>query len=231
MEIPDIECEPRSERGTRQVRRLRNRGFVPCVLYGREVETRPYAAAAKEIEKALKRGAHLVTLVAPDGSHKVLIKHVQYDHVGERILHVDFHKISLTELLEIEVPVVFKGTPVGVSQEGGVFVEHVKVLKVKCLPESIPDKIEVDISGLKLHDKMRLKDLKLPQGAQLADSPERLVAGVMEPKVEEAPAAAEAAAPTPVEPEVIKKGKKEEEGATPAEKAAKPEKAEKAEKK
>lgn len=216
MEKVTIKAQPRAEHGTRAMRRLRNQGLVPCVVYGKEIKNADLAINLKEFLKALKTGAHLVTLEAPDGSHRVLIKHVQYDHLFEKPIHVDFHKISLTEYLEIDIPLVFKGTPVGAKEEGGVFEEHAKIIKLKCLPENIPSHIEVEVSHLKLHDKLRLKDVKLPEGVKLVHNPETIIAAVAEPMAEVAPATAEAATPGPTEPEVIKKGKKEEEGAAAA---------------
>ncbi len=231
-----IRIESRTDAGTKKMRRLRKTGKAPAVLYGKEIDTTSIQVVTKDVELALKKGAHIVTLDGAGKKEKVLIKKVQYDPLGEKIVHVDFHKISLTEKMEIEVPVVFKGTAKGVSEEGGVLEEHAKVIKVRCLPENIPQKIEVDVSHLKLHDKMRLKEVQPPQGVEFVPSPEFVIAACMEPKVIDIPAApgAEAAAavpgaaPTSTEPEVIKKGKKEEEGAAPgaapAKEGAKPEK-------
>jgi large subunit ribosomal protein L25 len=216
-----IRIEPRTEAGTRRMRRLRLTGRAPAVLYGKEIDTSSIAVVIRDVELALRRGAHIVTLDGAGKKEKVLIKKVQYDPLGDRIVHVDFHRISLTEKMEIDVPVVFKGTPAGVSQEGGQLFESVKLLRVRCLPENIPQKIEVDVSALKLHERLRLKDVKPPEGVEFTANPETTLAACMEPKAIEVPAApsaegAAAAVPGTTEPEVIKKGKKEEEGAAPA---------------
>jgi large subunit ribosomal protein L25 len=232
-----VRFEPRKDAGTRRMRRLRLTGKAPAVLYGKGIPTESLAITTRDVEVALKRGLQIVTLDGTGRQEKVLIKKVQYDHLGDRIVHVDFHKISLTEKLEVDVPVAYKGTPVGVSQEGGVLIEHVKTLKVRCLPENIPQKIEVEVGALKLHDRLRLKEVAAPPGVEFVVSLELAVASCMEPKAIEVPVApgaegvaAVAAAPTTTEPEVIKKGKKEEEegaaaaGAPAKEPAAKPEK-------
>jgi large subunit ribosomal protein L25 len=223
MEQLTVHCETRKETGTRKMRRLRLTGKAPAVLYGKEIDTTSLQVVTRDVEIALRKGVHIVTLDGAGKKEKVLIKKVQYDPLGDRIVHVDFHKISLTEKMEIDVPVVYKGTAVGVTQEGGVLEEHAKTIKVRCLPENIPHNIQVDVSNLKLHDKLRLKDVKAPQGVEFVPSPEFVIAAVMEPKAVEVPAApgtegaaAPGAAPTSTEPEVIKKGKKEEEGAPAA---------------
>lgn len=221
MEQLSVRCESRSDTGTRKMRRLRLTGKAPAVLYGKEVATTSLQVVIRDVEIALKKGVHIITLDGAGKKEKVLIKKVQYDPLGDHIVHIDFHKISLTEKMEIDVPVVYKGTAVGVSQEGGVLEEHAKTLKVRCLPESIPHNITVDVSGLKLHDKLRLKDLTPPKDVEFVANPESVIAACMEPKLVEVPATPGAesaapvagAAPTSTEPEVIKKGKKEEEGA------------------
>jgi large subunit ribosomal protein L25 len=214
MEENVIRFEPRTEAGSRQIRRLRDSGFTPAVLYGREIPTASIRCPAGDLKRALRHGAHLVTLSGPDGSHKVLVKDIQYHHLGNGILHVDFHKISLTEKIEIEVPLILKGVPEGVTAGGGVLEGHIKELKVRCLPEAIPDRIEVDVSKLKLGERIRLREIAAPSGIEFMASGELVLAGVVEAKEEPAAATAEAAVvPGPSEPEVIKKGKQEEEAA------------------
>lgn len=212
MEEHVIRFEPRKEAGSRQIRRLRSSGFIPAVIYGRDIPTTSIRCPAPDLKRALRRGAHLVTLEGPDGRHKVLVKDVQYHHLGNGILHVDFHRISLTEKLEIKVPLVLKGVPEGVTVGGGVLESHVKELMVRCLPEAIPDRIEVDVSKLKMGERIRLREITPPVGIEFVAGGELVLAGVVEAKEEPVAATAEAAAtPGPSEPEVIKKGKQEEE--------------------
>jgi large subunit ribosomal protein L25 len=131
----------------------------------------------------------------------------------------------MDELLTLEVPLILKGKPIGVTEEGGVLDQYVKVVKIQCLPDAIPEHLEADVAGLKKDVKFCVKDLKLPNGVKVTHDAELVLAIVQEHKVEEiAPAAA---TPGPVEPEVIKKEKAEE----PAEGEAKGEKKEAAPKK
>jgi large subunit ribosomal protein L25 len=141
----------------------------------------------------------------------VFIKEVQYDHLDEHAIHVDFTRIAMDQLLTIEVPLLLKGKPVGVSEEGGVLDHYVKVLKIQVLPDAIPDHIEVDVTNLKKDVKFTVKDIVLPPGVKVTQDPDLLVAIVQEHKVEEiVPATAATGA---VEPELIKKPKETEEGA------------------
>jgi large subunit ribosomal protein L25 len=214
-----IHWEKRTELKRHKIRRLREKGLVPAVVYGQEVQNELIQCPRTDILRALRGGAHLVTLEGPDGEHKVLVKDVQYDHLGDEILHVDFHRISLTEKMEISVSLVVKGVPEGVSTQEGVLETPVKELMVRCLPTDIPDRIEVDVSKLKLHDRLRLGEIEAPAGVEFTASGEVVLASVVEPKEEAVPEPAEAAAGVgPTEPEVIKKGKEEEAaaGAEPA---------------
>jgi len=166
---------------------------------------------AKEFLQLVKKHARLINLDHPAGKDKVFIKEVQYDHLDEHAIHIDFTRIAMDQLLTIEVPLILKGKPVGVTEEGGVLDHYVKVLKIQVLPDAIPDHIEVDVANLKKDVKFQIKDLVLPPGDKVTQDPELLVAIVQEHKVEEVvPAAAVAGA---VEPEVIKKPKELEEEA------------------
>jgi large subunit ribosomal protein L25 len=126
--------------------------------------------------------------------------------------HVDFVRVIMDEVIRVDIPIHLNGTALGVK-EGGVLDWQVRELHVECLPNAIPDSIEVDISNLGHHDYLRISDLTVPQGVKILDDAERVVVGVTHLKAEAEPtpeaAAADAAAP-PAEPEVIKRGKAEE---------------------
>jgi len=135
----------------------------------------------------------------------------------------------MDELITLEVALELKGKPVGVTEEGAVLDQYVKVLRISCLPTAIPERIEADVTHLKKDDHMAVKDLKAPEGVKILNDPEVVVAAVTEHKIEEIVPAA-AATPGPVEPEVIKKEKAEEvpaEGEKAEKKDAAPKKEEK----
>ena len=230
-----IEAKPREALGTRVARRFRKDGFVPCVLMHKKDAPVNLLISGREIERILHKGARLIDLAHPKGKDRVFIKDVQWDHLGERVYHVDFTKVAMDELLTLDVELILKGKPVGVVEEGATLDHFVKTLKIQCLPTAIPEKIEVDVTHLKKDESLKVKDIKAPEGVKILQDLEVVVATVQEHKLEEvAPATA---TPGPAEPELIKKEKAAEEGAEEGKegaakgKEAAPAKAEKAEKK
>jgi large subunit ribosomal protein L25 len=206
-----INAEKRESLGTRVARRYRKSGKVPAVLARKGDQPLHLLVDAKEFERIVKRHARIINLAHPAGKDKVFIREVQYDHLDEHAIHVDFTKIAMDELLTLEVPLLLKGKPVGVTEEGGVLDQYIKVLKIQCLPDAIPDHVEVDVSQLKKDVKFTIKDLPVPAGLKILHEPDLVLAIVQEHKVEEIVPAA--ATPGPLEPEVIKKEKAEEEPA------------------
>lgn len=221
MERAQLNAIPRTQQGTRPVRRLRAAGAVPAVVYGKSVEPTPIAVNRRELVKLLNAsaGEHgLVTLhLEAEGKTKgwqkpVLIKRVEHHPVHGQVLHVDFQAIALTERLRVKVVVALKGESIGVKQDGGILEHFLREVEVECLPTEIPQQIEQDISALKIGDAIHAKDLVIPAGVRLMTDAAAVIASVMAPKVEKPEEAVEAA---PTEPEVIreKKPDAEEEGA------------------
>jgi len=206
-----IKAEKREALGTRVSRRQRKSGKLPAVLARKGEEPLHLLVDAKEFSQLVKKHARLINLDHPAGKDKVFIKEVQYDHLDEHAIHVDFTKVAMDQLLTIEVPLILKGKPIGVTEEGGVLDQYVKVLKIQVLPDAIPDHLEADVANLKKDVKFTVKDLVVPAGVKVTHDPDLLLAIVQEHKVEEIVPAAAAA--TPLEPEVIKKEKAAEEGA------------------
>jgi large subunit ribosomal protein L25 len=216
-----LKAEKRDLLGTRVSRRFRLSGKIPAVL-ARKGDTPVHLLVdAKEFGRVLKKHARVIELAHPAGSDKVFLKEIQYDHLAEHVIHIDFTRIGKDDVLTVEVALTLKGKPTGVADEGGVLDQYVKVLKLSCLPDAIPDHIEVDVTGLKKDVKFTIKDIKLPAGVKALQDADLLVAIVQEHKVEEV-APAVAALPGALEPEVIKKEKGED---AEAEKDAKGEKA------
>jgi large subunit ribosomal protein L25 len=135
----------------------------------------------------------------------------QYDPVRGRLLHVDLKRIDLTRRLRVTVPVVTLGEPKGVKQQGGLLEVITRQVEIECVPDSIPANFVIDVSELMLNEAKRASDIQLAEGVRLLSAPESVIAHVVGLKAEEEPAAAaDVAAPTS-EPEVVKKGKKEDE--------------------
>lgn len=205
-----VSVKERSEKGSRANKRLRDSGFVPGVIYGHKEAVVPVTLPKKEIVNHLSRGAHVFDLDIAGKNEKVLVKEVQYDHLGLEVIHVDFARVSLDEKVEVTVPLELKGTPKG-EAEGAVLQQIIAELEIECLVTDIPDKIVHNVSEMEKDSVLHISDLKFPPGVKCLKDGELIVATVKEIQ-EEAPAveAAEGAA----EPEVI--GRKPEEGA-PAE--------------
>jgi len=218
-----ISAEKREKLGTRVARRYRKDGKIPAVLARKNDHPLHLLVDAREFERLLKKHARVVSLAHPAGKDKVFIKEVQFDHLDEHAIHIDFTKVAMDELLTLEVPLILKGKPVGVTEEGGVLDQYVKVLKVQCLPDAIPEMVEHDVANLKKDVKLTVKELTPPPGVKIVNEPDLTVAIVTEHKVEEVTPAA-AVTPGPVEPEVIKKEKAEEEPAEGTEKKEAPKK-------
>jgi large subunit ribosomal protein L25 len=227
-----IRARPRAQSGKEYARKLRRNGFVPAVLYGAETETLHLEVETKSFLTLVRGGLGenvIVTLLLDDaqqGSRKVLVREVQRDPVTGDILHLDFHQISLTKKLTVEVPVHLVGTPEGVK-DGGILQHALRELQIECLPSAIPEKIEVNVSHLKIGDSVHVGDVTVENAQILSDSKSSIVS-VVPPSVFKEP---EVAAPAVEgEPEVIGE-KKEEEAEKKEEKEEEKGKEAKAEKK
>ncbi len=150
----------------------------------------------------------------------MLVREYQLDPVTHELLHADFYRVAMDKVIRVQVTVVAQGEPKGVKQQGGVLDIVHRQIEIECLPADIPNHIVVDVSELMVGQSIRVKDVATnPKWKSLSD-PEMMILHVIIPKVEETPAPADAAAAgataTPAEPEVIKKGKKDEETAEAA---------------
>lgn len=170
MARPTLSAQARAVLGSRAVRRLRQQGFIPGILYGKATDPTPVLVNQRDLAKFLhaRAGEHgLLTLrIETDGKkaleRPVLIKHIQHDPVDGAIVHMDFQVIALTEQIRIKIPIVLKGEPVGVKQDGGVLEHFLREVEVECLPTEIPKQVELEISQLKIGDAVHARDLTPP---------------------------------------------------------------------
>jgi large subunit ribosomal protein L25 len=214
VQSAQIDAKPRSELGSKANRRLRDAGLLPGVIYGHKEAIIPVTLPRKEVVGHLSRGAHLFDLNLDGKSEKVLVKEVQYDHLGDQVIHVDFARVSLDEKVKVSIPVELRGTPKG-EADGGVLQQIIKALEVECLVTEIPDIIRHNVADMALNDVIHIRDIKLPPGVKVLQDGELIVATVKEVLEQVVtPAAEEAAA----EPEVI--GRKPAEGEEEAPAAA-----------
>ena len=218
-----VKAQSRTELGSRAMKRIRDKGLVPGVIYGHKQAVLPITLDKKEVSTHINRGAHLFDLDVAGKSETVLVKEAQYDHLGIQLLHVDFSRVSLDEKVKVKVPLELKGTPKG-EADGGKLQQIIAELDIECVVISIPEVIRHNVSEMEMDSVLHIKDLAFPEGVKALQDPELIVAMVREVKEEVvAPVAAEAAA-APTEPEVI--GQKEREEKAAAEAAAAPAKAE-----
>jgi large subunit ribosomal protein L25 len=210
-----VSAQRRSDGGKNKNRRLRALGQIPGVVYGAAKESVAVAVSPREIAAILRSASGENTLFDLDlegGRRKVLIKDYQVEPIKGHLLHADFYEVALDKILQVTVHVELQGVPVGVKVQGGVLDFITRELEVECLPGDIPEKIVVDVSELEMGKHLRVSDLQVPAKVTMLTEPDIVVAHVVAPRAEEAPAVVEAAAAPEAgaEPEVIKKGKTEE---------------------
>ncbi len=220
-----LEASPRETFGKNEARRTRREGRVPAMLYGAasggDVRTATaIAVAPKALLKILhsESGANtLISLKLPGAADaKVLVKEYQLDPITHEVLHADFYRVAMDRVLQVTIPVVVHGEPKGVKVQGGILELIRREIEIECLPGDIPEHIDIDVSELMLHQGVRVRDLPVNDKWKPISEADLMLVHVIAPKAEEVAAPAEgaavaAAAPTATaEPEVIKKGKKEE---------------------
>jgi large subunit ribosomal protein L25 len=216
MAVISLKGESRADLGKGGARKARAAGMIPGVLYGHGEDPVPVAIVTRELQIALhdhEGGNAIVNLALNGAEHTALIRDVQYDPINHAILHLDFQRISLTEEVEVEVAVHMVGTAVGVKDGGGILETILREVEVRCLPTAIPGAIDADVSKLNIGDSLHVRDLSAP-GVTILTDPDATIATVVPPTVmEEKPAEEAAVATEAAEPEVIAKGKKEDEEA------------------
>jgi large subunit ribosomal protein L25 len=213
-----IKGEIREYFGKNAARRLRREGSVPANLYGAEAENVSLILNKKDIFEILRSeaGENTIFKISYDSkTQDVMIKEVQTNPANDELLHVDLILITMDKEIRVTVPFVLTGEAVGVKTEGG-FVDFVtREIELECLPKAIPEHIEVDISGLHLHQSIKVEDIALPEGAKWIDEPETVIAMIHAQAKEEVVVEEEELEEEVIaegeEPEVIKKEKPEEE--------------------
>jgi large subunit ribosomal protein L25 len=211
-----IKGEKRSRFGKNASRKLRREGKVPAILYGKGEPGIPLALDKKDIFEILRSETGENTLFKTSfdsGSWDTMIKDVQVDPVSDEILHIDLIQIAMDKTVKVSVPVLITGEAVGVKTEGGFVDVITREVEVECLPQSIPEHIEVNISALHLHQSIKIEGITPPPEVEIMDDPQSIVVLIEAPTKEEVVEAEEEEVEVMVEgeePEVIKKEKLEE---------------------
>src|SRR5688572_28323463 len=206
-----LDVVKREGRGKNESRRLRAAGRIPGVVYGQRKDGNPPEGVPVAVDpKAVLHILHsesgantLITLKLDGGASQVMVKEYQLDPVTHQLLHADFYQLAMDRAITVTVPVLVKGEPKGVKQQGGMLDFVTRELQVECLPTDIPEHIDIDVTELMLHQAVRLRDLPPHPKCKWVSDPDTMLVHVVLPKAEEvaAPAEAEvAAAPAAAEP-------------------------------
>jgi large subunit ribosomal protein L25 len=223
-----VTAEVRTSRGKNEARRTRRAGNVPAVLYGAYQDPVSIAVNPRELSKIIHSSTGYNTifnLSVKDGeTTPVMLVDQQVDPVKGYMLHADLKRIDLTKRIRVNVPVHTTGEAKGVKVQGGLLEVITRAIEIECLPDEIPESFTVDVTELMIGQSKRASDVPLTGSMKLVSDPQSVIAHSVALRAEAEPAAAEGAAPeaaaaTTAEPEVIKKGKKEEEA--PAEEKGK----------
>jgi large subunit ribosomal protein L25 len=204
MERVTLKAEMREGIGKGPAKSLRRRGFVPAVVYGRGRDPKPVAVEARSLDAALHTHAGRNVLIDLDMSNggadpaTVIVKAAQRDIFRHHLIHVDFHAISLTDTIELSVPVILIGTARGIS-EGGIVEQPLRTVLVECLPTQVPDQLELDVTELVVGRSLHASELTVPEGVRLLTNPEEVVVTVVAPRIVEEAAPAAAAEGVPAE--------------------------------
>lgn len=177
-EVPTLPASSRDKLGTRYSQRLRAEGRLPVVLYGHGETPTHLHVDGHETTKLLNHAAHLLTLDVDGKSESCLVKSVQYDHLGDKILHLDLTRVDLTEEVELEIDLEFKGEPEAALEEGFVVAHSTQSVNIKCRADAIPESIEVNVEPLTVDTPLTIADIKLPPGVTITDDPETVVASI-----------------------------------------------------
>ncbi len=193
--IITINAEMRNEISKRVSKGLRAQGKIPAVIYGITAESVPIAVSLVDVKGILKsenRENSILRIVQGDTSKfDAMIKEIQYDYLSDHIIHVDFIRIDLNKPVEVDVPVVLEGEPIGVKTEDGLLEFIHRQILVRSLPTSIPKEIRIDISGLHINQAIRVESLPKSESYQLVSPANTVICAVATKAKEEVPAAAE----------------------------------------
>jgi large subunit ribosomal protein L25 len=215
-----VAAEVRTSRGKNEARRTRVSGNIPAVVYGAYKDPISVAVDPRELSKIIRSSTGLNTIftlaIAGGENTPVMVVDRQVDPIKGHLLHADLKRIDLTKRIRVTVPVSTTGEPAGVKVQGGLLEIISRAVEIECLPDEIPESFTVNVSELMIGQSKRASDVAVTGSMKLVSDPQTVIAHIVALRAEEVATPAEGAAPaagaTPAaEPEVVKKGKKEEE--------------------
>lgn len=213
-QIVSLTALSRQDTGKGAARQTRFRGHVPAVIYGRGRPAQALTVEAKMLERALtgiEPESTIIELAVDGKKTKALIREIQRHSLRPDIIHVDFYEIQAEQKVTLKVPVHLVGTPDGVRNAGGVLDQVTREVEIEVLPENIPDRVELDVTALKIGDSLQVRALNIPH-ATILTLANTTIATVVPPRAEEVAAPAAEGAVDVAEPELIRKVREDEEG-------------------
>jgi large subunit ribosomal protein L25 len=206
-----LQAELRERIGSKAAAAARKQGRIPCVVYGHKEEPVAITVNAHDFLEGIHHGHRLMDITINGATEKMLIKELQFDHLGRDVVHVDLMRVDVTEMIKVSVPVELKGIAKGVA-DGGVVESNTDHLEIECLAINIPEKVVVVIKDLGVGESIKAGDVKLPEGVKLMSLPD--IALVTCRVVAEAKTTEQIEGEAPAAPEVIRaREPKAEEGA------------------
>ncbi len=202
-----LQAEVREQTGSKTVRKVREQGRIPAIMYGHKKEPAAISLDAHNFTEGLHHGHRLMDVQIGKKKEKTIVKEIQYDHLGKNIIHVDLMRVNVTEIVKVMVPIELKGTAAG-THESGIIEEHVDRLEIECKVIDIPEMIVVSVKDVHVGDALHAGDIELPDGITLSSSPEMLL--VTCHLVAAAKTTEQLEEETPVAPEVIGEPKEPE---------------------
>lgn len=169
-----LKAEIREQTGSKTVRKVRKQGRIPAIVYGHNQDSVAISLDAHNFVEGLHHGHRLMDVQIGKKKEKIIVKELQYDHLGKNIIHADFMRVSVTEEVKVLVPIELKGTAAG-THEGGIIEEHSDHLEVECKVSNIPEKIVVSVKDVHVGDALHAGDIELPEGVKLISPPETLL--------------------------------------------------------
>ena len=218
-----LKAEIREQTGSGQAAKVRKGGRIPAVVYGHKEEPVAISLDAHNLVEGLHHGHRVMDVQIGKKQEKMIVKELQYDHLGRNIIHVDLMRVDVSETIKVAVPIELKGVAKG-THEGGVVAVHTNSIEVECRVTEIPKSIIVSVKEIGVGDTVHAGDIELPAGVKLVSAPTTLI--VTCSVIAETKTTEELEAEMPAAPEVIGEVKEEaaEEGAEekPEEETKKP---------
>ena len=169
-----LKAEVREHTGSKAVRKIRQKGRIPAIVYGHKQEPVAISLDAHDFVEGLHHGHRLMDIQVGRKKQKMIVKELQYDYLGKNIIHADLMRVDVTESIHVTVPIELKGTAAG-SHEGGIVEGHADHLEIECRATDIPETIVISVKELHVGEALHAGDIELPSGVKLVSSPEMLL--------------------------------------------------------